>query len=82
MTRRCLAAFLPLLACLLWAPDLAASPTPREDRPLQVWATTADRRLALAPLPADAAIDPAAPPSRPPKRRLTLRSISSRSGGP
>ncbi len=50
MTRRCLAAFLPLLACLLWAPDLAAGQTPRGDRPLQVWATTADRRLALAAL--------------------------------
>ena len=62
MFRRRFAAFLSLPACLAAATaSLAASPG---DGPLQVWATTADRRLALTPLPADAAIDPAAPTVR------------------
>lgn len=58
MTRRGLAAFLALLACLIATATDAAAPA---DNTFQVWATTSDRRIALAALPADAAIDATAP---------------------
>ena len=62
MFRRRFAALLSLPACLAAAAaSLAATPG---DGPLQVWATTADRHLALTPLSADAAIDDAAPTVR------------------
>ena len=60
MIRRCLAALLPLLASTLACPAAPAA-TPPATGALQVWATTADRRQALSPLPADVPVDAAAP---------------------